>query len=366
MHVNCNREDLLKGLQIIQSVVATKSTLPVLTNLLIETEKERIKIVGTDLEVGMKCNIKADVVKEGGVTIPARKLIEIVREAPLSEIEIISEEGSKVTVKSGNYLARLMGIPKEEYPSLPEFKESSTLSIHTDVMAEMIRKTIFSVSTDETRYVLCGIYFICDKKTIKMVSTDGRRLSYIEKEADSSKIKDKNLIIPTKAINELNKIISQISGTIKIGIGDNQIGFKLESILLISRLIEGTYPNYDQVIPKNSEIKLKLNREKFLNSTKRVAVLTSDKSSSIRYTLKDNNMTITANTQGLGEAKDELPVDFNHEEIAIAYNPNYIIDVLKNIDSEEVYLEITNSLNPGLIRPADNSNYLAVIMPMRI
>ncbi len=349
-----------------RNVVATKSTLPVLSNLLIDTDKEKIRMIATDLEVGMRCTIKAEVIKPGGITLPARKLSEVIREAPHSEIQL-TEEGSRVTLKSGNYTAKLIGIPKDEYPALPEFKESSSFSIETGLMAEMIRKTIFSVSTDETRYVLCGIYFICEKKRLKMVSTDGRRLSYIEKGIEGGKIRERKVIIPTKAINEVNKILTQSSGTLKVGIGDNQIGFKInDSILLISRLIEGNYPNYEQVIPKNSEISLLINREKLLNSTKRVAVLTSDKSSSIRYTLKGNSMIITATTQGLGEARDELPIEYDKEELTIAYNPNYIMDVLKNLESENIIIELTNPLNPGIIKPDDNSNYLSVIMPMRI
>jgi len=267
-----------------------------------------------------------------------------------------------------------MGLPKEDYPVLPKFKTDGEFLFDRKLLSEMIKKTIFSVSQDETRYVLCGIHFRVEKGKIKMVSTDGRRLSYISKDIEIDKKKEAKATIPTKAVNELNRIISQVgtkeeteeAGKVKISIEENQVGFMIDDTVLISRLIEGHFPNYEQVIPRKSDIKLKINTEELLQATKRVALLTTEKSNSIKYSLKKNKLIISANTEGLGEARDVVGIDYAGEEMEIAYNPQFLIDVLRNIGCEEVFLELTNSLNPCLIRPTTEEDYISIVMPMRI
>ena len=374
MEISCKREELLKGIQTVQTVVGTKSTLPVLANVLLEAKGKKMDMTATDLEVGVTCSINVEVSQPGAITLPAKTLFEVVRELPSEEVNIGVDEKSRVKINSGQAIFNLMGLPKEDYPVLPKFKTDGEFSIDQQVLSDMIKKTIFSVSQDETRYVLCGIYFRVEKGKVTMVSTDGRRLSYISKDIGIEKKKEAKIIIPTKAVNELNRILTQIAtreeeekeGKVKISIEENQVGFMVDDTILISRLIEGHFPNYEQVIPISSEIKLKINTEELLQATRRVALLTTEKSSSIRYSLKKNKLVINANTEGLGEARDVVGIDYAGGEMEIAYNPQFLISVLRNIGCEEVYLELTNSLNPCLIRPTTGEDYISIVMPMRI
>jgi DNA polymerase-3 subunit beta len=374
MEITCKREELLQGVQTVQSVVGTRSTLPVLANILLEAKGEKMDMTATDLEVGVKCSVDAEVLEPGAITVPARTLSEVVRELPTGDVKIRVDENNRVGINSGQAVFNLLGLPREDYPVLPKFKTDGEILFDRNLLSEMIKKTIFSVSQDETRYVLCGIYFHLDKGRIKMVSTDGRRLSYISRDIEIDKRKEAKAIIPTKALNELNRILSQpgtkgeteIPGKVKMSIEENQVGFMIDDTVLISRLIEGHFPNYEQVIPRKSDIKLKINTEELLQATKRVALLTTERSNAIKYSLKKGKLVISASTEGLGEARDVVGIDYVGEEMEIAYNPQFLIDILRNIGCEEVFLELTNSLNPCLIRPTTGEDYISIVMPMRI
>jgi len=374
MEISCKREELLKGIQTVQAVVGTKSTLPILANLLLEVKGKKMDMTATDLEVGIRCSIDVEVSRPGAITLPAKTLSEVVRELPSEEVKLEVEEKSRVKINSGQAIFNLLGLAQEDYPVLPKFKTDGEFSIDRELLGDMIRKTIFSVSQDETRYVLCGIYFRVEKGKVTMVSTDGRRLSCISKDIEIEKKKEAKIIIPTKAVNELNRILTQIAakeeekkeGKVKISIEENQVGFMIDDTVLISRLIEGHFPSYEQVIPRSSEIKLKINTEELLQATRRVALLTTEKANSIRYSLKKNKLVISANTEGLGEARDVVGIDYAGGEMEIAYNPQFVISVLRNIGCEEIYLELTNSLNPCLIRPTTGEDYISIVMPMRI
>jgi DNA polymerase-3 subunit beta len=374
MEIICKREELLKGIQTVQTVVGTKSTLPVLANVLLEVNAEKMDMTATDLEVGVKCSVKVEVLQPGAITVPVRTLSEVVRELPSEDLKIKVDEKNRVEINSGQAVFNLMGLPSEDYPVLPKFKADGEFFMDGKALSQMIKKTIFSVSQDETRYVLCGIYFQVEKAKLKMVSTDGRRLSYFSKDIGIDKKKEAKVIIPTKAVNELYRILAQAGmneeagegSKVKISIEENQINFMIHDTVLISRLIEGHFPNYEQVIPRTSNIKLRVNTEELLQATKRVALLTTEKSNSIRYALRENKLIITANTEGLGEARDVVAIDYAGEGMEIAYNPQFLIDVLKNIGCQEVLLELTNSLNPCLIRPTTEEDYISIVMPMRI
>ena len=374
MQISCKREELLRGVQTVQAVVGTKSTLPVLANVLLEAKGKKMDMTATDLEVGVKCSVNVEVLEPGAITVPARTLSEVVRELPAEDLKVKVGENNRVEISSAQAVFNLLGLPKEDYPVLPKFKGDGEFFIDGKLLSEMIRKTIFSVSQDETRYVLCGIYLQVGKGKITMVSTDGRRLSYISRDIEIDKKKEAKVIIPTKAVNELNRILTQAEtteeagqeGKVKISIEQNQISFMIDDTILISRLIEGHFPNYEQVIPRTSTIKLKIITEELLQATKRVALLTIGKSNSIKYSLEKNKLIISANTEGLGEARDIVGIDYAGEEMEIAYNPQFLIDVLRNIGCEEVCLELTNSLNPCLIRPTSGEDYISIVMPMRI
>lgn len=368
MKLICGKEELLKGVQIVQTVVSPKSTLPVLSNFLLEAEKQQIKLSSTDLEVGVSCFIKGEIAKEGSITIPAKRFGDIIRELPEDkDIEIRADETNQISIKCGKSHFILMGLPKSDYPVLPSFPEEKNFEVSKEVLKSMIRRTSFAVSTDETRYVLNGLYLNCEKGTMKLVSTDGRRLAYMLRENIDKKIENK-VIIPTKAVNEVQRILAadEKDENVKIGVTENQVAFKIGSVTIISRLIEGTFPNYEQVIPKKHDTQVKLKTKETLSAVRQMALLVADKAAGIKFTFGKNTLRITASAQGLGSGEAEIDIEYQGQVFDIAFNPAFLIDVLKNMDESEVYFEMTNSLNPALIRPVNDKNYLCVIMPMRV
>jgi DNA polymerase-3 subunit beta len=231
----------------------------------------------------------------------------------------------------------------------------------------MFRKAAFAVSTDETRYVLNGVYMQVEKGLIKLVSTDGRRLAFISREAGDKKIQ-RSAIIPTKAVNELQRMLNsdEKGEDVLVGISDNQIAFKVGSVTIISRLIEGSFPNYDQVIPKKHEVQIKLSVKEALQAVRQMSTLAMDKASAIRFTFAKNTLRISASAQGLGSGEAEIDIEYNGQLLEIAFNPQFLIDILKNSDDDVVAMELTGSLNPALVRPMKDPNYLCVVMPMRL
>ncbi len=368
MKVICGKEELLRGTQIVQTVVSPRSTLPILSNFLFETQGQQLKLSSTDLEVGVSCFIKGEIVKEGSVTIPAKRFGDIIRELPsVGSIEIKSDDSNQIDIKCGKSHFMLMGLPKSDYPVLPEFPEEKTFTIAKDVLRAMLRRVSFAVSADETRYVLNGVYLIAEEGILKLVATDGRRLAFISCEGIDKKIKHR-AIIPTKAVNEVQRILSADEKTenVKIGVTDNQIAFQIGSITILSRLIEGTFPNYEQVIPKKNDMQIKINVKEVLTAVRQMALLTSDKAATVKFNFAKSALRISASAQGLGSGEVEIDISHAGPSIEIAFNPVFLIDVLKNIDEESVLFELTNALNPALLRPVNDTNYICVVMPMRV
>ncbi len=369
MQIVCSKAELIKGIQIVQSAVSSKSTLPVLSNILIETKTNQLKLAATDLEVGVRCLIKAEIVKEGSLTIPAKTFSDFVKTLPDNqEIKISTEEGMKMEVKSGKTRCVLLGLPKEDFPVLPEFPEENAVVMEAKVLLEMIRKTSFAASTDETRYILNGVYFMLDKGTARMVATDGRRLAFMARPVTEKKT-NVAVIIPSKAIREVERLlITEGLGvdTVKVSVTENQVAFKVGDTVIISRLIDGHFPNYDQVIPKSADIRVQLASKDLLTMTQRAALGSGDRGGAVKFSLEKGRLRALGTAQGRVEVEDELPVDYAGANLEIAFNPQFVQDVLKNIDSSQVWLELTTSLNPGVIRPVGDDQMLSVIMPMRV
>jgi DNA polymerase-3 subunit beta len=376
MRVICEKEELTKGVQTISPLASSKSTLPVLSNFLFETENGRIKLSSTDLEIAVKCYIKAEILEEGGITIPAKRFADIIKELPSeNEIEIRSDETNQINIKSGKSKFNLMGISKTEYPVIPNFPNENNFTIKRELFTSMLKKTIFAASKDAQRYVLNGVYFILEDNILKMVSTDGRRLAYVtakEMQGINPQTKIK-VIVPTKAIADVLRLLSSDiqAEDIKIGIAGNQIALEMEDITFLSTLIEGVFPNYEQVIPKTSDIKVKLNVKDTLVAVKQMALLTidkvsSDRASAVKFYFNSNILRISASTAGLGSGEVELEIDYKATPIEISFNPNFVKEVLQNIDEESIIFEFKNSINPVTIVPEKDKNYLCVVMPMRV
>jgi DNA polymerase-3 subunit beta len=372
MKVVLTRGDLLKGILTVQSAVATKNTMPILANVLLEARDKKLEFVATDLDMGIRCSVPAEVVEKGSITINAKKLSDIVRELPEASVDLEIDDSHKMILVCQKSNFKIHGLPKDDFPILPEVKKDKVLKIKGSLIQEMVHKVIFAVSNDETRYVLNGVFFQAESGKVKMVATDGHRLAFIQKKLESKTDEKCSVIIPTKTLNELSKAISDLAKgkedeiIVDIVATDNQIKFTVEGVEIVSRLIEGQFPNYEQVIPKESDKKVEASTAELTSATRRVAILTSEKSNSIRYQVKSGKLSISSKTPDMGEAKEDMDVNYKGDEIAIAYNAKYVLDVLKNVGTDTVSIELTQPLSPGILRPKGDPDYLCVIMPMRV
>jgi DNA polymerase-3 subunit beta len=360
------KDQLIHGLQSVANIISARTTLPILSNVLLRAEGDRLHLTATDLDVTIQCSVEAKVEKPGASTVPGKRLFGIVRELPVTEIEVASDEKNVCSIQAGSSFYKINGLAAEEYPPLPAFKENKQVLLPQDKIKSMLRKTSFAISTDETRYVLNGIFVSFNQDKMALVATDGRRLALVEEEVNSDVQGD--FIVPTKAINELNRLL-QATGDVEIKFTDNQAAFSLRddkgfSVLLITKLVEGNYPNYRQVIPAESKERITLAREEFLQALRRAEFMTNDKSNSVKLLFGKNNLTITANTPDVGEGRESIAINYKGKEFAIAFNPAYMLDPLKALDTDEVFFELTDELSPGVIKI--NGPFLYVLMPMRM
>jgi len=365
MKILCKKSELTKGMQAVQNVISSKTTLPVLSHILMEGTEEKLELSATDLEVGIRSSVKAKVSQKGAITIPGRTVADIVKEAPEEKIEITTEEKAKMTVKSGKSLFKIMGLPKEEFPKLPESSKDKGFTVQGKTLMDLIRKTSFAISRDEARYTLNGILFQVVKGQITAVATDGRRLARIQKKIDDTKL-NKEVILPSKAVSEISRIVEDYKSEVKVSIGENEVVFELGDILLVARQVKGEFPDYEKVIPKTYDIRIQLEREKFLSGLRRVSLLASEKFNAVRLSLAKNKMVLAASTPELGEASEEMDIDYDGEEETLAFNPAYLTDFLRNESCREVYFDVINPVSPAVLRPVEGEDYLYVAMPIKI
>ncbi len=365
MEIRILKSNLLKAISLVGSVTAQKAnTLPILGNILIETQKEdSLRLVGTDLEVGISTAVPAEVMKEGSITVPSKKIYEIVRELPDGEIEITVAKNNAVSIRAGKAYFKIMGLTKEDYPKFPEWTPKDVIEIDQALAKESFSLTCFAISYDETRYVLNGVLVSVRSNKIRFVATDGRRLAYIEKEFINKTGRQFEMIVPIKAVHELIKMLSW-EGQLEMIPLQNQVVFNFGDTYLVSRLIEGHFPNYEQVIPKDEKTTSFTNREEFLQAVRRTALLTSADSPAVKFDFVKGKILISSRSPNLGEAKEELAAEVKGDDLAIGFNPHYLIDVLKNLDIEKISLSMTDPDKPGLLKGKDG--YLYVVMPMQL
>lgn len=365
MEIRVTKSQFLKATALVGGVAAQKAnTLPILGNILIESSTDgKLHLVGTDLEVGISTTIPGEVMKEGSITVPAKKLNEIIRELPEGDVDITVAKNNAVNIKAGKAYFKIMGLTKEDYPKLPEWSSKDTIEIEQAVMKECLHLTSFAISYDETRYILNGILISVKGNKIYFVATDGRRLAYIEKEYKGKAGKEFEMIIPIKAVQELSKMLLW-EGTLQIITSQNQAIFNLGETFLVSRLIEGHFPNYEQVIPKGEKTTAVANREELLQAVRRTALLTSPDSPAVKLDFVKGKILISSRSPNLGEAKEEIGATTNGDEVAIGFNPYYLIDALKNLDIENITLALTEPDKPGLLKGKEG--YLYVVMPMQL
>ena len=373
MKIEVDKKDLQTLLGKTQNIVEKRTTMPVLVNVLLEARDGFLKVFATDLEVSLTDQIEANIEQDGRVVVNAKSLFDIIKELPEGPTELERQDNHWLKVKQPKAQFNIVGIAPEEYPVFPTYSVDKFLKIQSAVLSEMIEKTIYSVSTDETRYHLNGVYFQrqseADKgATFRMVATDGHRLSLIDKilDAGSSELKSDGVIIPRKGLNEIKKVLDQVDGEVEIAIEGAQLVLQSGSTILMIRLIEGKYPNYQQLIPQQLKQRMVIKTSDLKSSLKRVSLLSNQKSKVVTLDIQNGKLQITSNNPELGDAKEELEVDYSGEPMKVGFNAKYILDVLNSVNDEVIHFELNDQLSPGIIRPEQDQGYTCVVMPMRI
>ncbi|MFZ3089090.1 MAG: DNA polymerase III subunit beta [Nitrospirota bacterium] len=365
MRFKIGRKELLMGLQRVQGVVEKKVTMPILSNIKIETDSDAIRLTATDLEIGITSSAKGEIQEKGGIAISAKKLYEIVRELAEGDINITVAEGGRFELRSGSSLFALMGAPVEEYPAIPEIEKGKLISLEKKPLSDMIKKTLFAVGENDTRYILNGALLNLTKNSIQFVGTDGHRLAVIKKEIKGGA--ETTAIIPKKALIEVKRLIDEEGDeNIEMGFGKNLVLFKKGNTEIISRLMEGTYPNYQQVIPQKNEIKIEVNKKNLEGALRRVSILSREKSNAVKIELSDGRLTCTSSNPDMGEATEDIPVEYKGLPLSMGFNARYILDNLSVIDGDAIILELQDPLSPCIIRDKADKDYLCVVMPMRV
>lgn len=374
MKISVPRGELLEDVQNLLSVVPARTTLPILSNILLETDSQKLKIAATDLDVSMITTVPVRVIEKGAITVPAKTFVEIIRESPETEIEVSSTD-TRVEIKIEKGVYKLSGLPKDEFPKIPEVKKALQIKIPGKDIAKMIRKTIFAISTDETRPALNGVLWQTKGEWMQMVATDGHRLARISLKNKKLKGLNEDVIIPPKALNLLTKLVGEKEVDVGVIFSEKNIIFCLNDVVLSSRLIEGPYPNFDQVIPKDNDKKLTANRDLLMNTVKRVAILANTLTHQVKFSVKKNSLDLSSvNFDMGGEAKESIKCDYRAEHMDIGYNANYLIDILKQMDGEEITFDLASPVAAGVIHSTQKSkeaekaseDYLCLVMPLRL
>ncbi len=368
MKINITKATLLEGLQVVSSGVSARTTLPILHNFLMETEKGKLRLVRTDMEMATVHFVPAEVVEDGSITVPLKEFSDIIKNLPDDkEITLTSDENNKLHIKSGKSKFWVIGTPKSEYPAIPEVERKGAIALNPIELQQMVEKTAFSASTQETRYILNGLLWNNNEGSFEVVATDGGRLAVANKPAlaGSSEFK---IIIPTKILNEVCRFIGIAKpgkdSKIEVNVAANQVSFMMDETTFISRLIEGNFPNYKQVIPTKTTVKFESFVKELLASTRRAALCAGEFGSIVKYKAENNKLTVSSNSQNM-DFTDELPIEYSGEAFEANFKPQYIIDVLKNISAEKVSFSFVNASQPVLIEPVDDPTFKYVIMPMR-
>jgi DNA polymerase-3 subunit beta len=367
MKLTIERDELLRGLARLQAIVERRGTLPILANALIRADDDGVTIAATDLEVGVLARHPARIDSPGAITIGAKKLFEIVRELENSEISLRIEDGSRVVVQSGAARFSLLSISPEEYPTIPTADGVEFAEFESALLAEMIDRTLYATSTDETRYNLNGVFMEAEDERICFVATDGHRLARVARLLPgAAAFLASGIIVPRKGVAEMRKLCDETEGRIEIGLGDGFLMLRCPDRLLSCRLIDGEFPNYRQILPKEHTHRLVISRERLTNAVRRIALVAHERSRGFRFTLHDGQIEIWASNPDLGEARETLPTDYSGERFETGFNARYVLEALGAASAKEVVLELGSELSPVLLRPADSPDELAVIMPMRM
>lgn len=366
MEFRINKTEFIKGLRLAQSIADRKSTMPMLANALLRTTSGgKLLVAATDLNVSVSAELESTIVTEGGLTVGAKSLYEIVNTLPGDELSLQKAENNWAEIRSGKVNYRLVGMPDRDFPKMPDHREVDFVEVDADVIRDMVDKTLFSVSNDETRFHLNGILFESDGTTGRMVSTDGHRLSLVERALAGGPALSAGVIIPKKGVVEMKRALDSVSGACQIAVQTPYLFIRARNLSLAIKLIDSQFPPYDKVVPSDNRNKVSVDRALFGEALKRASLMSSD-TRGIRVQIRPGTIQITGDNPDIGEVKEELDASYEGETLSVGFNPRYVMDLLAHMTTPEISIELAGDLDPVLIRPQDDSSYLGVIMPMRI
>jgi len=362
MKFKIERSILLDAIQIVQNVITTKTVLSILSNILIEASPDSIRLTATDLDIGITCSVPVNSQETGAIALPAKRFSDIIRELPGDEVSITTKKNNLTIIETENCQFKIIGLPGEEFPKLPEFKNREAIKLEQADLKQMLTLTSFAVSFDETRYVLNGILFKIYKDNLILVATDGKRLAVVERKLKQDIEKDMRMILPIKTIQELNRNLRE-EGGVSVVLGENQAMLDLGGVVIVSRLIEGEFPDYQQVVPPVSNNKVVVDRQQFLLAIKRAALLSTPDYQAVKLEIFKDKMVVSKSTPDVGESREEVSVSYQGKEMMIGFNPVYLIDALKNLQNDKIEFEVTDTEKPGVIRI---DGYTYIVLPMRL
>ncbi|CAN5677555.1 DNA polymerase III subunit beta [soil metagenome] len=377
MELVVRKTDLLRELQLFQGIVERKNTIPILANVLIEADGDEVKLLATDLEVGLRSRCSATVGKGGALTLPAKKLYEIIKALPETDVRI-EEDKNGVKVAADRFDSRMQTLPREDFPTMPEATGTHSATLQRDVLRHMVSKTQFAITGEDTRYFLNGALFILRPDAMSLVATDGHRLALISvpREAGRSKPataaaegdEEVRVILPRKTLLELGRLLAEGEGEIHYERGENHLFFDIGGRLLISRMIDGQFPAFERVIPKSNDKRVEFDRDRLTSAVRRVALLSNERSRAVKFQIDGGKVEIASSSPEFGEAKEVLMVDYADAPVTICFNAQYVLDFLGVVDTDTVGLEFKDEMSQAVMKPvnADGYDYTYVIMPMRV
>jgi DNA polymerase-3 subunit beta len=364
MDVQVDRDAFFRGLQMANNVVEPRQTLPILANVLLESDADTLRLVATDLEVGVRVSVPATVKSPGSVTISARKLVEIVKELPAAPLALRVQENAWVALRCGGASYKLVGLGPEDFPAVAPGPVASWIPLDGRLLRDMLGQTAFAVSHDETRYALNGVLLVVKEKEIRTVATDGHRLALAGRPLEQAATPVSG-IVPRKAVQEISRIVAP-GEEAQVAISDNQFLLRMPSVMLMARLIEGTFPNYDQVVPKAHGQRVVAGRAGLIAALRRVSVLSEERTRPVKFSVAPGVLKLAAYSPDFGEAEETVEVEYAGEEMTIGFNSRYVLDALNAHGGDQVAIELKDALSPGVFKSLEDESALCVIMPMRI
>jgi DNA polymerase-3 subunit beta len=371
MELVVRKNELLRELQLFQGIVERKNTIPILANVLMEAKGDQVSFLATDLEVGLRSRCTASVAKGGSLTLPAKKFFEIVKSLPETDIRIAEDKGG-VKVAADRFDSRMQTLPREDFPTLPESSGAVSAQLSRSALKEMVAKTQFAITGEDTRYFLNGAQFVLRPDSMSLVATDGHRLALVTVARDGkgkhAEAEENKAILPKKTLGELGRLLSDGDGDVSYVRGENHLFFDVGGRLLISRMIDGQFPAYERVIPKGNDKHIEFERDRLTNAVKRVALLSNERSRAVKFQIDKGKVDVTSSSPDLGEAKETIPVEYTGASMQICFNAQYVLDFLAAVSTDVVSLDLKDEVSQAVMKPvgAEGYDYTYVIMPMRV